>query len=1850
VADYEGRVRLTADTSQADKELNSFVKRVERPVGINFSNAGILQAEKSFTRLRKNIEDLNRTPLNILKGTGAGSSAQADTFRQLTKNAKDFFNSVASGDRSLASTTAGLRQQASAFRDLADNINFTNESQRRFFRDFTQGAEIARTKASGAAVEQLRALQDLYQSGVGGFKQDISPRAGGLNQLLNLGKDLPRTKAALSEYRAELSRVYDLVETRSLSGGIIAVEISNVEKELLKIEQDRAEANNQINNIKKASYALTGNQLSLEEENLATLERQVDARRRAQQAANDLYNRDKAVSRDFGVSPAMTLRPAGVSDEEVALRNLIATQGRLNAIEEENLAAVERRIGARQQELAVANQLVREQRQQAVEAYNRDRALSRDFGVSPAMTLRPAGMTDEAVSRRNLVSDRTKAAAEASAFNAFSRQAEEVAGDVPTLKAIERNREKIRVETEREAQAQARITNRVSAIGRATELRRTGGLSFEERLGRARPDVARSGAGQGLFRGSPRQAFGEGLIGGAFPLLFGQGLGASIGGAAGGFSGGLVGGSFGFGLSLVGTALGQAVDNTVKNLGDLASSLKSPTDAIAALETSGFRVSDTLKFQVQQLQSVGRAYDAQTLVLQEVEKRLGAGSAQQLNALTTEQRRLEDQYARMAGELQQSLLPALIGATGFIADLAAGVASIPKPPEWLTRAINLTSPVTAGAQTLFDAASNRGRATAARTPARRALSPQEAFADESSRVQESRRLSDQVQSAYREAFKLQRQAYDLQYEGARFNKEVADYVWNKEGQIFALRQQAAEKQAENIRAAAQNRIEQGDLDLRGAFAGAVGFEQQLLTNVRETMRTRKEGEADIEQSRKRLELTMAKLNRDTEDFKRTTAREIEDIERRKLSYVRSVEDYKVQVADYVLQRSREAADAMRQAMTLPEVGAGGGGGATGGGLAAAIDRIGGAYQFRGTTLLGNKRPGDYQSDPRENFFFDRRPELIDKAKARIGTLTRADMAALAFTVLTEAGPTDIGKMDVAANLLVRSAKLGNAPISAVAKQPGQYEGVFKYGRIDLESEVRGRQLFGSRYDQTLNLLRGGMTAPGGAMPSGVIARTGATGIGSGAHLDVRWADGRPITSADADRFIRVAGKVPSSFGVSSPYGPRQAPVPGASTFHRGIDFPTPAGLPISLTGGARLTGSMTEAQSGGGGVVGIIDTPMGQMKLLHLERVIGTPQARASMQISGAPTPRFNEVPIGPTPAAAPINAQREALRTALNVGEQEAQKILEDQIKLRQKGVELGQIEQILNANQLPQLRQQGEELRRQVQAREQNVNLSDVGASVADLEAERAARLTQILKDRANALAQIESKVKDPKDLAQARADVNRQSALALEVAVNEEEQRRKNLDLTNQLQASEGARAEILQLQQSISAAKVEAASLERRELEANNVELLKTTTLYQRTGAAQRERLESLTAELQELNKQNRVTAEIVQLEDALRAIRTESAAIQAGRLRATEVEQIRLSRGYREGSEAQRAEMEMLAAKTEELRKQNELGALQVEARFTGAGIRAGYVGQSARAFEDVMKNTGDMDQAVKMAEATKVLESQQLVWQSLESNIVSVSDAISGGLTNGLLDIIEGSREIEDVGREVLSGIARSFADSAQQQLNALVQRQLTGLIGSPLAGFLGGGQAGGAASAASQAAGAAGVQALGSASLATTGAVTAFGVALQTVTAQMALSGALGGGGMGSIFSGASSNLFSGSVGALPDFASMLGFGGFLAEGGVTRPNKAYVVGEKEPEFFFPGVTGRVVPRSDLEKAAALQQDSASPEPIDIRYTVTEQRGERYVTEEQFRKGMAATTKRAQAVTYAGMRQSKEIRNYVGV
>jgi hypothetical protein len=72
------------------------------------------------------------------------------------------------------------------------------------------------------------------------------------------------------------------------------------------------------------------------------------------------------------------------------------------------------------------------------------------------------------------------------------------------------------------------------------------------------PPVTQTGRARG-GNGRVGGAISSALIGGGFPLLFGQGPTAAAGGALGGLAGGLLGGGFGFALSIVGTAIGDAV-------------------------------------------------------------------------------------------------------------------------------------------------------------------------------------------------------------------------------------------------------------------------------------------------------------------------------------------------------------------------------------------------------------------------------------------------------------------------------------------------------------------------------------------------------------------------------------------------------------------------------------------------------------------------------------------------------------------------------------------------------------------------------------------------------------------------------------------------------------------------------------------------------------------------------------------------------------------------------------------------------------------------------------------------------------------------------------------------------------------------------------------------------------------------------------------------------------------------------------------------------------------------------------------------------------------------------------------
>jgi len=167
-----------------------------------------------------------------------------------------------------------------------------------------------------------------------------------------------------------------------------------------------------------------------------------------------------------------------------------------------------------------------------------------------------------------------------------------------------------------------------------------------------------------------KEALGSGIIGGAFPLLFGQGIGAAAGGGVGGAAGGLVGGQFGFGLSLVGTALGSSFDALAKSAAELGAALDSVTgDASAVAKAAGLTGTDLGRL-IENLEQAGDKTQAMALATQELEEIVGKQGVKALRdfSATTEQ---------MGRDLE--------ALATRIKALFAGIANVVFPPETTKR-------------------------------------------------------------------------------------------------------------------------------------------------------------------------------------------------------------------------------------------------------------------------------------------------------------------------------------------------------------------------------------------------------------------------------------------------------------------------------------------------------------------------------------------------------------------------------------------------------------------------------------------------------------------------------------------------------------------------------------------------------------------------------------------------------------------------------------------------------------------------------------------------------------------------------------------------------------------------------------------------------------------------------------------------------------------------------------------------------------------------------------------------------------------------------------------------------------
>jgi hypothetical protein len=165
------------------------------------------------------------------------------------------------------------------------------------------------------------------------------------------------------------------------------------------------------------------------------------------------------------------------------------------------------------------------------------------------------------------------------------------------------------------------------------------------------------------------RAVSEGLIGGAFPLLFGQGLGAAVGGGLGGAAGGFAGGGLGFGLSLVGTALGTAFDTAVQSATELGNALNDSAQTFDKVkERALFSSKETEKF-ADRMQEMGLVASASIVAQQEVIRKVGVGGVNSLKELGDSSDRLNRAWAEFNLQLQAALAGPMAGLLNWVAGI-----------------------------------------------------------------------------------------------------------------------------------------------------------------------------------------------------------------------------------------------------------------------------------------------------------------------------------------------------------------------------------------------------------------------------------------------------------------------------------------------------------------------------------------------------------------------------------------------------------------------------------------------------------------------------------------------------------------------------------------------------------------------------------------------------------------------------------------------------------------------------------------------------------------------------------------------------------------------------------------------------------------------------------------------------------------------------------------------------------------------------------------------------------------------------------------------------------------------------
>jgi Membrane proteins related to metalloendopeptidases len=433
------------------------------------------------------------------------------------------------------------------------------------------------------------------------------------------------------------------------------------------------------------------------------------------------------------------------------------------------------------------------------------------------------------------------------------------------------------------------------------------------------------------------RAVSEGLIGGAFPLLFGQGIGASAGGLAGGVAGGFAGGGLGFGLSLIGTALGTVFDTLNQAAQDTGKAFNYPIEGFEALKTAGLFASRQQEYYISKLIETGQTSRATAEIQAEMIKKIGVSGVNDLMELGDSSTRLSKAWAEFNLQLQAALAGPMTGLLDWVASVVAlSTGNVQKEaqsidPRAFSRAQEEANRIAQQGKpffsdqdrTAYEKELNRlSQEIIAKTGVPLVKQTKQDPAQEVADLDKAIEKTDKARSLIQQGVALERSGVDLRLSvedtvyGLRkratdMEREAIEFRRSVEDQIFGKRQELEQKLIENERKRQQNAIDAFDLQLQQASAGLDPIAQGVVDAARDYLRIRAEGEADLQQAEKQLKLELQQIDQEVNRYKlqvedRVSQMAIQrdefsrDVSRARLQIERQIADRVVQVEEYRL--------------------------------------------------------------------------------------------------------------------------------------------------------------------------------------------------------------------------------------------------------------------------------------------------------------------------------------------------------------------------------------------------------------------------------------------------------------------------------------------------------------------------------------------------------------------------------------------------------------------------------------------------------------------------------------------------------------------------------------------------------------------------------------------------------------------------------------------------------------------------------------------------------------------------------------------------------------------------------------